>query len=314
MRITRLAADNRRTQGPDRRAWYRRHSPAHLRAISALVDAALAARDLSAPARAVILGAGACTELPLERLVRPNDDGVLLVDIDVAGMARSRDALPAALRGGVDLLQEDLTGGVSEELDALLRAQPWGDLATLGGMAPLDVAASCLERCPVPDPPPLPRLPAAAFGLVVSDLVLTQLYSLPLLDVADALAAHAPAIAPLRDTHPRYAMAARAFRRRVALAHLSLLRLLLAPGGVALLLSDRTGYLLPPTAGPHARDPRDQLIVLPPDVLAIPGDLAARFTLTDPIRTWEWLVSAPGPDIPGRLYDAFGAVLRPPGS
>ena len=34
-----------------------------------------------------------------------------------------------------------------------LRAQPWRDLARLGATAPLEAAAACLERCPVPDPP-----------------------------------------------------------------------------------------------------------------------------------------------------------------
>ena len=45
MRIERLAQDNRRTQGTERRAWYRRHSPEHLRAVESLIEEALAARD-----------------------------------------------------------------------------------------------------------------------------------------------------------------------------------------------------------------------------------------------------------------------------
>ena len=64
MRIARLAEENPRTQGPERRAWYRRHSPAHLRAVAALVEDALARRSAGGPSRAVVLGAGACTEAP----------------------------------------------------------------------------------------------------------------------------------------------------------------------------------------------------------------------------------------------------------
>ena len=312
MRIARLAEENPRTQGPERRAWYRRNSPAHLRAIAALVADALAARasgTSGGPSRAVVLGAGACTEAPLERIAR-TFESVLLVDVDVPGMAHARDELPASLRSRVDLLQADITGGVSDALASDLRAQPWRDLARLGASAPLEAAAACLERCPVADPPHLPTLAPQGYSLVFSDLVLTQLYSLPLLDVVDMLAMYAPDAVDLRETHTRYRQAAQAFRRRVALAHLALLASLLAPEGAAILATDRTGYLLPPKSGPHARDPRETLTVLPSDVLAIPDDLTARFHLVGKPRTWEWLVTAPDAASFGRMYEAVGMVLR----
>lgn len=313
MRIARLPAENPRTQGPERRAWYQRHSPEHLRAIASLVEAALAARGRGAPSTAVILGAGACTEVPLERIARACR-AVLLVDIDVVGMLRARDALPAALRSRVDVVQADLTGGASDALAAELATQPWSDLALLGtppGIAAVETAAACLERCPVPDPPLLPEVPLASFGLVLSSLVLTQLYSLPLLDVLDQLDYAAPQVADLRETLPRYVVATQSFRRRIALSHLDLLATLLAPEGAALLVSDRVGTLLPPRAGPHARDPRERLDVLPPKVLAVPDDLAARFTLVGAPREWEWTVNAPDATHPGRAFIVFGAVLRP---
>jgi hypothetical protein len=311
MRIARLAEENPRTQGPERRAWYRRNSPTHLRAIATLVEEALAARAAGGPSRAVVLGAGACTEAPLERLARAFEQ-TLLVDVDVPGMARARDELPASLRSRVDLLQADITGGVSDALASDLRAQPWRDLALLGPSAALDAAASCLERCPVPDPPELPTLIPQGYSLVFSDLVLTQLYSLPLLDVVDILSLYAPDAVDLRETNARYRPAAQAFRRRVALAHLALLASLLAPEGAAILATDRTGYLLPPKSGPHARDPRETLVVLPPDVLPIPGDLATRFQLVGKPRAWEWLVTAPDAANFGRMYEAVGAILQLP--
>lgn len=311
MRIARLAEENPRTQGPERRAWYRSHSPTHLRAVAALVEEALGARAAGGPSQAVVLGAGACTEAPLERLARAFEQ-TLLVDVDVPGMARARDELPASLRSRVDLLQADITGGVSDALASDLRAQPWRDLALLGQSAALDAAASCLERCHVPNPPELPTLIPQGYSLVFSDLVLTQLYSLPLLDVVDILSFYAPDAVDLRETNTRYRQAAQAFRRRIALAHLSLLASLLAPEGVAILATDRTGYLLPPKSGHHARDPRETLTVLPADVLAIPGDLAARFQLVGKPRAWEWLVTAPDAANFGRMYEAVGAILRPP--
>ena len=313
MRIARLAEENPRTQGPERRAWYRHHSPTHLRAVATLVEEALAARtpgEDGAPSRAIVLGAGACTEAPLERLARACAH-TLLVDVDVPGMARARDELPAALRNRVDLLQADITGGVSEALARDLRAQPWRDLARLGPSAPLEAAAACLERCPVPDPPALPTITPQGYSLVFSDLVLTQLYSLPLLDVVDMLSLYAPDAVDLREAHTRYRQAAQAFRRRIALAHLALLASLLALEGAAILATDRTGYLLPPKSGPHARDPRETLAVLPDDALAIPGDLAARFQLVGKPRAWEWLVTAPDASHFGRMYEAVGAILRP---
>jgi hypothetical protein len=316
MRIARLATDNRRTQGPERRTWYRRHSPEHLYAVSALVNDALRLDGSTSTRQTVVVGAGACTEVPLERLARASAH-VLLVDLDVAGMAQARDELSATLRDRVDLLQADLTGGVSEALSAELRAAPFADLNMLDqgrGMAPVEAAADCLARCRVPNPPRISGLQPGSYDLVISDLVLTQLYSLPLLDVIDTLTAYAPAVADLRETLPRYWDAEDGFRRRVTLAHLALLRSLLAPGGVALLLSDQTGELLPPRAGPHAHDPIERLETLPESALAIPAELEGDYTLAGPLRTWRWLISAPDDERPGRRYNAFGVLLRSRGA
>lgn len=313
MRIDRLAEENARTQGARRREWYRRHSPAHLRTVVELVEAALAARSGDASPAAIVLGAGAATELPLERLARACER-VTLVDLDAPGMGTARDALPPDLRRRVEALAADLTGGVSGALARELRAQPWDDLAALGGRggyAPLDAAAGCLERCPIPDPPELRGTTPGGYGLVVSDLTLTQLFSLPLLDARDALEVRARAVADLREAYPRYRAAATAFRRRVALAHLRLLGSLLAPGGVGLLMSDRVGHLLPARRGPHADEGRESLDVLPADVLDLPGELdAAGFEPVGAPRTWRWLVEEPDTGRPGRAYDCVGVVFR----
>lgn len=245
MRVERLTSENPRTQGAVRRAQYRRHSPAHLDTIAHLIRRGLAVRTAPAPRAAVILGAGAGTELPLASLARALDT-ILLVDLDLPGMERARAELPASLRPRVRALPADLSGGVSQTLAALLRAQPWDDLARLAGptaAAPLDAAA------------------------------------------------------------------AQNFRRRVAHAHLSLLDALLAPGGAGVLISDVTGHLLPARSGPHAAPATESLPVLPPDVLDLPRDLAARFTLTDPTRAWRWIVEPPHGETPGRAYDVFGAVF-----
>lgn len=312
MRIARLAQDNLRTQGPERRQEYRRNSPAHLRAVESLVEETLTAGGSGSPRSAVILGAGACTEVPLAAIARACSR-VMLVDVDAAGMARARDELPERLRGRVDLLQADVTGDVSAALAAALAGQPWIDLVALGGasgLAPLDAAAACIERCHVPDPPVIPELAPQGYGFVMSSLALTQLFSLPLLDVLDALSLHAPAVADLRASYPRYREAVTGFRRRVAMAHLALIGALLAPGGAGLLVTDVTGYLLPARSGQHGGESAESLMVLPPEVLRLPDDLAERFEVVGEPTTWRWLVSKAGAETPGRAYDVTGVVFR----
>ncbi len=307
MRIERLAADNPRTQGPARRQWYQRHSAAHLRGVADVVERALALRGPDAPETAVVLGAGACTEVPLERLARACGR-VVLVDLDMRGMEQARRELPASMRGNVELVAVDLAGGVSEALNRLLREQPWADLARLSRETVAGTAASCLDRVVIPDPPSLPELGMAHFGLVMSALVLTQLFSLPLLDVLDTLAVVAPHV--LLEEDARYRKAAQDFRRRVTVAHLNLMARLIAPGGAGVLVSDETGYLLAPTSGAYAHEPRETLALLPPDVVDLPRDLAVRFRLVDKPRHWRWLVTAPTAEQPGRAYDVIGVAFR----
>lgn len=245
MRIERLSADNQRMQGAERRLWYERHSDEHVRECGWLTGTTLSQRGASAPRSAAILGAGACTEVPLEMVAR-GCDTVTLVDLDAPGMGRARDECPKRLRPRIQFEVADLTGGVSAALRDMLGIQPWRDLRTLGGTALLDAAADCLERVEVADPPDMPGLEPHGFGIVISTLTLTQLFSLPLLDALDILLAYAPDLADRRDSHPRYAAAARDFRRRVTRAHLSLISRLLAPEGAAALITDTRGYLLPP--------------------------------------------------------------------
>ena len=312
MRIERLADENRRTQGPRRRDAYRRVSPAHLRTIERLIADALASRNEQAQPAAALLGAGACTELPLERIARACER-VALADLDAPGMGRARDELPPALRSRVALVPADLTGGISRALAELLRAQPWADLVALGGphgLAPIEAAAECLARCTIPAPPTILGLERGTFGLVVSSLALTQLFGLPLLDVLDVLTLHAPAVADLREMSPRYEQAAHDFRRRVALAHLDLLASLLAPGGAAVLITDVTGYLLPARTGPHHAEPEESYDVLPPDVLDLDADVAARLARVGETYRWRWIATQPASGAPGRAYDVAGMVLR----
>lgn len=311
MRIARLPRDNQRTQGIARREWYRRHSERHLRAVHSLVRDAVARVPPQSGERIVVLGAGACTELPLEWLAS-RAPAVTLVDVDTDGMVAAREELSSRLRSQVNLVQADLTGGVSQALEREILSQPWRELARLGSSGDkslLDAAALCLERCPIPNPPHISELAPGGYDLVLSDRALTQLFSLPLLDVVDTLMLYSPSAADLRETHSRYDAAANNFRRRVALAHLSLMRSLARPGAVAVLLTDTRGYLLPPTHGPHAQD-SDALDILPATVLDIAGDMDACFDDVEMCPSWRWIVSEPSATAPGRAYDVVGALGR----
>ena len=177
----------------------------------------------------------------------------------------------------------------------------------------LDTAAACLEQCPVPDPPPELLGEPRAYGLVISSLVLTQLFSLPLLDVRDTITGVAPGMAELQALHAPYNTAADAFRRRVALAHLDVLAALVAPSGVGVLITDVSGYVVSGSHDVPDAASRDVVPVLPRDQFDLRTELAARFTLQgnpNTLRPWQWLTSLPTGTQPGRGYTVTGAVLR----
>lgn len=314
MRIEQLTADNARSQGAERRAWYARHNPAHPRGVAAAIERALAARAAAtssrrAPLQAVVLGAGACTEVPLETLARACAS-ITLVDLDVPAMRHARQELPRALRARVDLLRADLSGGVSASLDALLEAGRLHEFAHRGDDLLLDAAAACLENCSVPDLPMPPKLVGKRFGLVVSTLVMTQLFSLPLLDTTDRIAHISREAASIVSAHPRYAAAVHAFQRRVALGHLNLLATLLAPGGAAALITDVTGYLIPPTGGRSPLAVREALPLLPANVFDLPAELDRRFVRVGVPKHWEWQATAASAYAPGRTYGVDAYVMR----
>ncbi len=158
MRIDTLSYSNVTTQGKQRRQWLHEHASQHLQQSTELVLHALQQRSAAASLSTVVLGAGACTEVPLLELVRASDE-VVLVDLDLVSLLRGRDELTApSQRKRVRLIQGDITGEVSAALNRLLRQQDWPALCKQGGTALFDAAALCLERCPVPDPPVLETL------------------------------------------------------------------------------------------------------------------------------------------------------------
>lgn len=306
MRIDTLTYHNVETQGAWRREWLRGHGPQHLQHCAALIHSAFENRPASVSRGTVVLGAGACTEIPLEELARHSDE-VALADYDLNAMRQAWEELPSpALRRHVRLVECDLTGGVSLALQRLLARQPWDALVAQGARAVFDAAAACLEQCYVPDPPQLETLDAGAFGLVISSLTLTQLFSYPLLDVLDYIQRVAPAYLNEQERHHRYQQTAQDFRVRIIQAHLRLMRELLDTGGLAVLLSDIRGFAFNVTGTDHDAEHRRAIPLVP---RTFPELVRDTFTVLQE-EHWEWIADLPEKDKFGRGYEVVGYILK----
>jgi hypothetical protein len=306
-RIDNLSYSNVQMQGVQRRLWLQQLSPQHLQQSAALVVHALHQRERVTSRSSLILGAGACTEVPLVDLARASDE-VVLTDLDLPSMQQARDELTSsALRKQIRLLKGDISGGVSQNLARLLAQQDWSHLASQGARAVFDAAALCLEQCLVPDPPQSQELAPGNFGLVVSSLVLTQLFSYPILDVLDSIQRIAPSLLNEQERHRRYQDAAQDFRIRIINAHLHLLRTLLDAGGVAVLLSDIRGFVFNVHGTDHDASHRRAIPLVP---RAFPDLVHDNFTITEEAH-WEWLTDLPTKERPGRGYEVVGYVLKP---
>lgn len=305
MRIETLGANNAQTQGARRREILSRQSPQHLENATILLRAALRQRPYSASRSALVLGAGACTEVPLAALVHHSDE-VVLADLDRQAMQQARAELATpTLRKSVSLLVEDLSGGISTSLKHLLARQPWPALVEQGPRAIFDAAASCLDACPVPDPPEIAGLAPGNFGVVSSSLVLSQLFSYPLLDVLDHVQRIAPAALEEQERHRHYQEAAQAFRVRVITAHLHLIRSLLDQGGLAVLLCDLRGFVFD---APNTQPGAEYRRVMPLVPRVFPELVANTFTVLEE-RSWEWLTDMPTEGRYGRGYEVVGYLL-----
>ncbi|MBV9710817.1 MAG: hypothetical protein JO011_07890 [Ktedonobacteraceae bacterium] len=305
-RIDSLPYSNVQMQGAQRRQWLRQHSPQHLLQSASLVVHALRLREPATSQSSLVLGAGACTEVPLAELCRASDE-VVLADLDLTAMQQGRDELPSsALRKQIRLVKCDLSGGVSSDLARLIAQQNWQEHISRSARAVFDAAALCLEQCPVPDPPQMRELPPGDSGLVVSSLVLTQLFSYPLLDVLDALQRIAPSLLNEQERHRRYQDAAQNFRIRVINAHLHLLRTLTDTGGVVVLLTDMRGFVFNVHGTDHDSAHRRTLPLVP---RVFPDLVRDAFTIVEEAH-WEWLTDLPTKERPGRGYEVVGYVLK----
>lgn len=309
MRIETLSYSNVQTQGAQRRKWLFEHSPQHIQHSTGLMLQALTLRSPATSPAIVVLGAGACTEIPIAELARAADnDEVVLVDLDRPAMEQGRNEIASpARRKHVRLIEADITGSVSANLKQVMERRPWQKLVEQGSVAVFDVAAECLEQCVVPDPPQIANL-GTGFGLVISSLVLSQLFSYPLLDVLDEVQRVAPQMIGEQERHRRYQDAAQSFRLRIICAHLHLLRTLLDTGGIAVLLTDIRGFVFNVYGTDHDAQHRRTMPLVP---RTLPDIVRENFTVVEE-RNWEWLSDLPQNERPGRGYEVAGYLLQAP--
>jgi len=308
MRIDELSRNNSYTQGAQRRTWLQQHAPQHLEQCHRLMLQALHLRQPSASRSVLVLGAGACTEVPLDALARGADE-VALADLDLAAMQQGRAELSSpTLRRRVQIMRCDISGGVSANLRRLLAHQDWASLATQGGRAVFDAAAACLEQCPIPDPPDLPDLATSGFGVVISSLVLSQLFSYPLLDILDHIQLVAPDLLVEQERHRRYPEAAQDFRVRTIQSHLHLLRDLVDTGGIVALICDVRGFVFDVYGTDDDEEHRRAIPLVP---RALPRLVRDQFQVIEATQ-WEWLTDLPEKGRPGRGYEVSGYILETP--
>jgi hypothetical protein len=306
VRIDTLIPHNASTQGARRREILSRQSPQHLQNSTDLMLQALRQRPYSVSQSTLVLGAGACTEVPLAALAASSDE-VVLADLDRISMQQAQAELSSqALRKAVRLVVEDLSGGISANLDHLLARQSWYRLAEQGPRALFDAAATCLDSCPIPDPPEISGLNRNNFGVVISSLVLSQLFSYPLLDVLDLVQRVAPDALEEQERHRRYQEAARSFRERVISAHLHLLRALLDQDGLVVLLCDQRGFVFDAPNSQLASEHRRAIPLVPRAFFSL---VEQQFTVLEK-REWEWLTDMPAEGRYGRGYEVIGYLLQ----
>jgi hypothetical protein len=306
VRIETLVVHNSQTQGVRYREILNRQSPQHLANATGMMLRALEQRPYSSSCSTLVLGAGACTEVPLAALVHHSDE-VVLADLDLISMQQAQAELSSpTMRRSVHLVVEDLSGGISARLDRLLAHQSWHRLAEKGARTLFDAAAICLDQCSIPDPPQIPGLALGDFGVVISSLVLSQLFSYPLLDVLDLVQRIAPQFLDEQERHHHYQEAARAFREHVIQAHLHLLRSLLDQDGLAVLLCDQRGFVFDAPNPEIVADHRRSIPLVP---RAFHELIESNFTVLEK-REWEWLTDTPAKGRYGRGYEVVGYLLR----
>jgi hypothetical protein len=257
----------------------------------------LRAATLVPAGRALILGAGACDEIPLEQLAA-RFSRVTINDIAGEPMERALAALPAAARGKVEVDVADLTGATAAALERIEAA-----LVACG-----DAEAAIARMSEVVAGQAAGPLPFAGhYDLIVASALLSQLHIGLTQRAAELFERRFAGQRETLRAAPAWTSAVYEYARRVEqrfvdelIPRLAGNGILYASESVQMCYVELTADGQWATAGTYrmlrSRDLQDYF--------------DARFTTLDRGR-WQWVVSPPARtgDV-GRLYDVQALVLR----
>jgi hypothetical protein len=256
------------------------------------------AAEAVAPNRAVVLGAGACEEIPLADLVA-RFAHVTLNDVELAPLGRAVAEARIDDRGRQKIITHvgDLTG-ITEPLLEKIKA----------AVASSTDAPAAIEQMTalVAGQPASGLLPAGKFDLVVASCVLSQLHFGLTHRAADLFAARfAGRIDELRQSE-RWTAALYQLARRVEARFIDDLAALVDERGLIYLSESVQMCYVERTASGQWKSEGTYRMLRTTDLADYVDD---RFTITKRGR-WEWVVSPPAEvGQVGRLFDVQALVL-----
>jgi hypothetical protein len=260
----------------------------------------LRAAEGVAPGRAIVLGAGACEEIPLAELAARFAE-VALNDVDQQSLARALDALElnAVDRQKIKIRFADLTGMIQPALGAIQRA-----LATVGD-APraIDAMSGALDNVVAGEFPITGR-----YDLVIASCVLSQLHFALVHEAARQFEARFGGQAEALRESDRWKAVVWKIARRMEDKLVVDLTTIVGPGGLVYLAESAQMCYIRLADGGRWQSEGTYRMLRTTDLADY---LQGRFTIVERGR-WEWVVWPPrkAGDV-GRLYDVQALVLRP---
>jgi hypothetical protein len=251
------------------------------------------------PGQTLVLGAGACAEIPLAELAA-RFERVVLCDVDAAAMQQgvAEAKLDAEQRAQIELKTFDLTGLTESLLTEIETLLPQCDEAA----ALIERMAAALDAA-TPEPLPIER----RFELIVASCVLSQLHFGLTHGAAALFLRRFPEQTAALQQSSRWTTALEGIARRMEAALLSeMLRLVTDQGQVYLSESVQMCFLQTHPSGQWQTEGTYRMLRTTDlaDYLDARSNVIAR-------ERWEWIVWPPTAEgDTGRLFDVQAVVLR----
>lgn len=259
----------------------------------------LRAAGMVDPGRAVVLGGGACEEIPLAALLE-RFESVTLNDFEEPQVRQAVEAVPhgSAGRAKLEVRIADLTGITEAAL-----AEMAGQLALVADpQAAIRAMADVLDHV---QPGPMPI--AGRFDLVVCSCVLSQLHVALSHQAAQLFAAKYPAGRDLLAQSDISKMSLESVARRMEDRFIANLATLVTDTGLVYLSESAQVCFLQLAADGQWQTPGTYRMLRTKDLADY---VRGQFDVVGRAR-WEWVVDAPqsASDV-GRLFDVQSLVLR----